>query len=142
MSITRTAALVLALSSSAALAETTVSGRYSMTPTDGGFLRLDSVTGSVAVCTAKDSAWSCTATPDSLLALQSEIDRLAADNDRLETENEALKASAATAERSPLADLPSDAEIDRAMGFFEKVLRRFKTIVEDLKKEPAPGTQL
>ena len=142
MSITRAAVLVLALSSSAALAETTAAGRYTMTPTDGGFLRLDSVTGSVAVCTAKDSAWSCAATPDSALALQSEIDRLAAENDSLKAENERLEAAGTNAERSPLADLPSDAEIDRAMGFFEKVLRRFKAIVEDLKKEPAPGTQL
>ena len=58
-----------ALSAVALLAALTVSasaeplpadkGRYTMTPVEGGFMRLDTQTGAVALCTRKSETWTC-----------------------------------------------------------------------------------
>ena len=39
-------------------------GRYTMTPAPGGFLRLDTRTGAVALCTVKGPAVTCAASAD------------------------------------------------------------------------------
>jgi hypothetical protein len=31
--------------------------------------------------------------------------------------------------------LPSDAEVDKAMTFFENILRRFKSMIDNLQRE-------
>lgn len=51
------AALALA---GAAVADTADNaGRFTMSPVDGGFLRLDKETGAVAMCARSGTAWAC-----------------------------------------------------------------------------------
>src|SRR5207302_11376568 len=63
-------------------------GRYKFSPTiDGGVLRLDTRTGSVSNCSQRGTAgWACYAVPDERDAVDAEIGRLQADNERLKGE--------------------------------------------------------
>src|SRR5947209_6883730 len=62
------------------LAEATENGRYSMTPLEDGFLRLDTRTGAVALCRLVNGAPECRLAADERAALESEIGRLQAEN--------------------------------------------------------------
>ena len=102
-------------------------GRYSMTPADGGFLRLDKATGAVAFCTAKDGLSLCRAGADERAALEAEIARL-------KSENAELKSRTGAAPKAP-STVPSEEEFERALSFTERFLRRMMRIF----REEAPG---
>src|SRR5271155_1738130 len=59
-------------------------GRYLFEkPADGqanGYVRLDTQTGAVALCSQKPVGWACEAAPEDRAALESEIARLQAEN--------------------------------------------------------------
>src|SRR5689334_20249159 len=61
------------------------SGRFTIAPTDGGFLRLDRQTGAVAICAKKADEWACRPVDD-------KAESGAAERAQLETENKALQA--------------------------------------------------
>jgi hypothetical protein len=134
-------ALVAVALSAPAAAEENAAARYTMTPINGGVLRLDTLTGAVARCVETAGAWSCRALPDDALALQDEIDRLAEENARLRAGGTASDDAGSAGEPVVSFRLPSDAEVDRAMGLVERVLKRFKSIVDTLR-EDEPGTAL
>ena len=108
-------------------------GRFSMTPTPNGILRLDRQTGVVSRCETQAGTFRCSVVPDERTALQDEIDRLT-------RENAALRARLDAPDTSPKASpgLPSDAELDRALSLMERALRRFK----DIMREPADAKPL
>jgi hypothetical protein len=54
--------------------------RYSYHRVDNGFLRLDTRSGEVSLCSAGAGRWSCVALPDDRRALEDEIARLQRDN--------------------------------------------------------------
>ncbi|MDP1882307.1 MAG: hypothetical protein Q8K88_05420 [Bradyrhizobium sp.] len=58
-------------------------GRYSMSPVGDGVIRLDTRTGAVSTCSNGSAGWACYAVPDERAALDAEIGRLQADNERL-----------------------------------------------------------
>jgi hypothetical protein len=59
-------------------------GRYTMSTTADGVVRLDTRTGAVSICNnAGGSGWACYAVPDERAALDAEIGRLQAENERL-----------------------------------------------------------
>jgi hypothetical protein len=58
-------------------------GRYALTPMGGGFIRLDTRTGVVSHCEDKGSGWACYALPEEHVALDKEIGRLQAENQKL-----------------------------------------------------------
>jgi hypothetical protein len=93
--------------------------RYSMTPGDGGFLRLDKQTGAVSLCTVKDGVSVCRASADERAALEAEISRLTRENGELK----ARLAEAPTG-RQPGSSLPSEDEFERSLSFTERFLRR------------------
>jgi len=101
--------------------------RYSMTPTTGGFLRLDKQTGAVAFCTVEAGLSTCRTGADERLALETEIERL-------RRENAELKGARAGAPSS----LPKDEEFERALSFTERYLRR----IIRLFKEEAGGDKI
>jgi hypothetical protein len=102
-------------------------GRYTMSPVEGGVMRLDSRTGQVSLCRKKDDAWTCELVADDRAAYEKEIGRL---QDKVAN----LEAELGRGKKQDLK-LPSDADVDRAMKFFENILRRFKTMIENLQSE-------
>ena len=98
-------------------------GRYSMTPTQNGFLRLDTRTGAVSLCTVTGTSAQCRAAADDRTALTEEIERLAQRNAQLE-------GSAGT------RSLPPADEMNRAMDVAEQFMRRMMRIMRDESKNP------
>src|SRR3954469_20486384 len=69
-------------------------GRYQLSPTPDGFLKLDSRSGAVSECKRGPDGYQCRLVPDEQSALQAAIDRLA-------KENAALREQLATAGPPP-----------------------------------------
>lgn len=102
-------------------------GRFSMMPApDGSFLRLDTRTGMASHCRLVDGSLQCRSGADERAALQSEIDRLAKENEELKG-----KVAQATPGDRLRNVLPSDKEIDTALGFMERMMRRMMNMFRD-----------
>lgn len=99
-------------------------GRYTMSETADGFLRLDRKTGDVSQCRKKATDWVCETVADDRMAYEAEIARLA-------DENEALRARMQRAEK----ELPSEEEIDKALTLFERFTKGFARIARLFKQE-------
>ncbi len=113
---------------------------FTLKPVDGGFVRMDVATGHITTCSGTIDALVCRSAPDERIALETEIDRLTAENLRLQA---AAKAGGTGLPSAKVEfTLPSEAEIDKAMTFFEKMVKRFKSIMDDLSKEPGNATPL
>ncbi|MGE3872367.1 MAG: hypothetical protein AB7F74_05355 [Parvibaculaceae bacterium] len=113
-----------------------ITGRYVLEKIEEGFLRLDSETGAMALCTAKAGVWECQAIKDQGLDLTAEIGRLKAENDR-------LKARVAELEKGGGATkLPSDQEVDRMMDIFGKMFDRFLDFAREMDDKTKSGTSL
>jgi hypothetical protein len=102
------------------------SWRFKLQKTDGGFLRLDAQTGQVSFCREKDASWICETAADDRAALEAEIKRLADRVAALEKQSH---------DPTNRFRPPSDQEVEQVMGFFEKMMKRFRGVVENLKKE-------
>ena len=121
-------------------------GRSKLTPVEGGaFLRLDTQTGAVSVCQRKDGTWACNVVPDDRRALESEIGRLSTENKELHGAVKRLEELLALpdpdgkdtrAERSrPKIQLPSEADVDWAMDYVQRMMRKFKEKMRDFKND-------
>jgi hypothetical protein len=126
-----------------AYAQEAVNGRYVMTPTAEGFLKLDSRTGEVSDCRRSEAGFRCMVTPDERGALQAEIDRLAKENAGLRQSLASAGLSppgpdASTAAPAPPSSKsgPSDEEFDRAMTLMERFMRRFMALMRDEPGKP------
>src|SRR3989449_9204269 len=64
----------------------TDNGRYALSPTGDGVLRLDTRTGAISTCNNSGAGWACYAVPDERAAMDAEIGRLQADNEKLKAE--------------------------------------------------------
>src|SRR5580693_9110834 len=58
-------------------------GRYALSPVADGVIRLDTRTGAVSICSNSGAGWACYTVPDERAALDAEIGRLQADNEKL-----------------------------------------------------------
>jgi hypothetical protein len=130
--------LAAALAAPAVLAQTAVpppaveppalAERFSMTPADGGFLRLDRQTGAVSFCSVEAGQSICRAGADERAALEKEIAAL-------KRENAELKAGQNVARsQNGASPLPREEELERALTFAERFIRR---MVRALKEESA-----
>jgi len=154
------AAAVITGLGGAALAQSapdTENGRYALSPAADGVLRLDTRTGTVSICNNSSGAgWACYAVPDERAALDAEIGRLQADNEKLKAQlatreptvtgkiEEALPKSDSLKKSEPkVADggrkleipLPSDQDMDRMMSFLEKAWRRLIDMANRAQKD-------
>ena len=123
----------------------TENGRYALSPTGDGVLRLDTRTGAISTCNNTGAGWACYAVPDERSAMDAEIGRLQAENAKLKAElaerqptvagkieeplpkSDSLKKNEpkiAEGERRIEIPLPSDQDIDRVMSFLERAWRR------------------
>jgi hypothetical protein len=150
------AATALAVLAPASQAETPPAaaakpGRYAMHPADGGFIRLDTETGSVTHCGRADGQWTCQALADDRKTYEAEIDRLTKENAELKSAVRRLEELAGLGEpgkndkksESPLPklQLPTEADVDRAMTYVQRILKKFKEKIrefEDMDKKTTP----
>jgi hypothetical protein len=156
------AALVLDLAGAgAAIAQSmpdTENGRYTLSPASDGVIRLDTRTGAVSNCSNNGTGWACYAVPDERSALDAEIGRLQAENDRLKAQLAARDQAAtgktdevlpksdslkkgepkvADGERKIEIPLPSDQDMDRMMSFLERAWRRLIDMANRVQKDVA-----
>jgi hypothetical protein len=122
----------------------TAGGRYTLNKVTDGFVRLDTKTGEVAVCSPRAVGWACQAAPEDRAAYESEIARLRGENAALK---QALLAhglplpSGATPEPSGTHDteitirLPDNADLERARAYVEDVWRRFVDAVAKAQRQ-------
>jgi hypothetical protein len=134
----------------------TENGRYALSPVPDGVVRLDSRTGAVSTCSNSGAGWACYEVPDERAALDAEIGRLEADNEKLRAElaareptvtgkvEEALpktdslkkpEPKAAEGERKIEIPLPSDRDMDRMMSFLEQAWRRLVEMANRMQKD-------
>ncbi len=134
-------------------------GRFTMSPAEGGgFVRLDTETGRMALCHRRDGEWGCHDLAEPGRGLDDEIDRLRADNKRLKAEIREMeeimlgdKRRGATHGRSgpnsgPNSSsgaelkLPSEQDIENVFDYTQRMLRKFrekwKEIEADNKATP------
>ena len=136
--------LTLAVSAQAqVMAPDSENGRFTFNQVQDGFLRLDTRTGNVSLCGKRAAGWACQAVPDDRTVLESEIARLQGENATLKREMIArgvplpggLSAEAPGVKPQIELKLPSEAEIDRAMAFMEKIWRRLIDMVQSTQKD-------
>jgi hypothetical protein len=100
-------------------------GRFTMTPVANGFLRLDTRTGAVSLCTVASGQAECRASADERAALETEIGRLS-------KENAALKAQIA----KDGGESQDERRFDHALDRMEKFMRRMIQLFRHSDKTP------
>jgi hypothetical protein len=119
-------------------------GRFTMSPVDGGFLRLDKQTGAVAMCARTGTAWGCTPVEDHTpAAAEMELSKLEQENKDLKDRIKALEETLET--KPPLngppggkVQLPTDQEVDQALDYLERVYKKVRDRMKDLDKPLPP----
>ena len=160
------ATFIAALSAPSARAQSTPDGeggRYKFSPaSDGSMLRLDTRTGNVSNCARREtSGWACYTVPDERDALDAEIGRLQAENNRLKDELKQRDVAVGPKTDAPLpkADLekkndnadtgradagkggrlelqlPSDQDVDRMVSFLERAWRRLVDAANRMQRD-------
>ncbi len=122
--------LILLLVTGPASAQT--GGRFAFQTIEGGLMRLDTETGQVSHCTKAGESFACRSVADDRAALMDEIERLKRENEQLR--QTAGKAPGPTAK----LQLPSEEEIDKAMGLVETLMRRMLRTFKDEAPQPDP----
>jgi hypothetical protein len=153
------AAVALVLAAGAAAAADDRSGRYTMTPADGGFLRLDTETGAVSMCAKKDrdGQWTCEPLPDAAAAQKRDLERLEAENKALKDEIRQMEEimglddkkpgepGSTQAERpKPGFPLPTEKDVDQAFDYMQRMLKKFQEKLKELEsgRKDGGGTPL
>ncbi len=153
------AAVIFGLGGAGAAAQAmpdTENGRYVLSPIADGVIRLDTRTGAVSTCTNGDAGWACRAIPDERAALDEEIGRLQADNEKLKAQLAAREPTVTGKIDEPLPKtdslkppgpktaegehrieipLPSDRDMDRMMSFLEQAWRRLMEMANRMQKD-------
>jgi hypothetical protein len=138
-----------------AFAETmpdTENGRYALSQTADGVIRLDTRTGAVSSCNNSPSGWACYVVPDERKAMDEEVGRLQAENEKLKAELASREPAAKVDEALPKSDkraapktaegdrkieipLPSDQDVDRVMSFLERAWRKLIDMANRVQKD-------
>lgn len=117
------------LMSGQAIAQEPIANRFTMEKTENGFVRMDTLTGEMSICSEKSGQLVCRLSADERRAFEETLSdlsaRVAALEQRLDT----------VAPPSGTEDIPDEAELDRALGAMEKMMRRFFGMVEELQRD-------
>lgn len=132
-----------------------VKGRYTMSPTDEGFMRLDTETGVMSLCSRKTGTWTCEALSGEQNPSADELEKLKAENRDLKDQitrleeslgiNEPDKHSAVPppgANPENRLELPSEQEIDKAFDYLEGIFRKFRERIKKFEDEENKETPL
>jgi hypothetical protein len=127
-------------------------GRYALSPTADGVLRLDTRTGAISTCSNGGHGWACYAAPDERKAMDDEIGRLQAENEKLKAELAAQRpaeppktgappkadgqgASKSQAERKIEIPLPSAADVARVESLLQHAWRRLLDMAKGVQSD-------
>jgi hypothetical protein len=134
----------------------TENGRYALSPLPDGVIRLDTRSGAISTCINTGTGWACYTVPDERAALDAEIGRLQADNEKLKAQlaareptvsgkideplpkTDSLKKpepKVAEGERKIEIPLPSDRDMDRVISFLEQAWRRLVEMANRMQKD-------
>jgi hypothetical protein len=134
----------------------TENGRYALSPLPDGVIRLDTRSGAISTCINTGTGWACYTVPDERAALDVEIGRLQADNEKLKAQlaareptvsgkideplpkTDSLKKpepKVAEGERKIEIPLPSDRDLDRVISFLEQAWRRLVEMANRMQKD-------
>lgn len=126
------------LAASTATAQDGRAGRYTMHKSDDGFVRLDTQTGAVSLCQKSQTGWGCrdmagTGSSGSATRLAAENKELRAEVKRLE---ELLEMRGGSKRSSrPEFKLPTEQEVDQALNYFERMLKKFQDRLKRLENQ-------
>jgi hypothetical protein len=128
-------------------------GRYVMSPIDGGFARLDTETGLMSVCKGTAANFKCELAPDATVGAQKEAEKNTAEAKELRAEIKRLEELLGLGDKpeggnkqaeeqrpgsrpgGPGFKLPSEAEVDQAFDYIEKMVKKFKSKLKQLEGE-------
>lgn len=112
-----------------AVPATAQTGRFMMEKTDEGYVRMDTETGDISVCTAAGGQIVCKTAADERAAFQAQLDELEA---RIAVLERRLGAGNLP---PPDTGLPSEEEFERGLNYMERFMRRFMGIAREFEGE-------
>ncbi len=119
-------------------------GRYTFNRAGEGYLRLDTRTGQVSLCTRRAVGWACNPVPDERNILEAEIGRLQGENANLKREllargvplpDTSRPETAAPNAGEPRLKLPGDAELKTVVSFLGHVWRRLVEVMVNIQND-------
>jgi hypothetical protein len=119
-------------------------GRYTLNKVTDGFVRLDTHTGEVALCSQRTVGWACQAAPEDRAAFESEIARLRSENAALKQAmlsrglplpSGAVPEPSGTHDNDITIQLPDGTDIDRAVAYVGRLWNRFVDAVNRAQKQ-------
>lgn len=154
--IAGTVSLLLLVAGTSIAAAQDRPGRFTMSPVEGGFARLDTETGAMSICKAqpKDvnaaTPWLCQPMGDAAADVQAQTRKLEAENKDLRAEIKRMedllglngdkpKSEERHAGHPPGLNLPSEAEVDRALSYMERMIKKFQDSMRRLEKGSEDG---
>ncbi len=131
-------------------------GRFSMSPVEGGFARLDTETGAMSICKSQPA----TSSPSADWACTPMTGAVASSTQKLETENNELRgeikrmedllglngakpgAQEKQAERPGGGglNLPSEQDVDKALSYMERMVKKFQHTMRRLEGKSGDET--
>ena len=134
--------VALAACAGAATAQDSKTGRYTMHKSDDGFVRLDTETGAVSLCRKGDQGWGCEAMADTGGSTSAEVARLKRENAELRAEIKRMEENLGlhgdrkkSAGKRPDFKLPTEKEVDQALDYFERMLKKFQDRLKRLERQ-------
>ena len=125
-----------------------IPARFTMSPAEGGgFVRLDTLTGQMSLCNRRDNQWTCNDMADQGRGLAEEVERLRAENLKLKAdirriEDMMLGDGRGADKPSPRAEgpagrygLPSEQDVDQAIGYMERMFRKFRDKMKEFETD-------
>ena len=121
----------------------TEGGRYVFSKQASGYLRLDTHSGEVSLCSEQPVGWACQAAPEDRAMFEREIARLQNENATLKRAllehglslPPGVAPDAGAAQSGLTLRLPSDAEVDQAIAFVGHVWQRFLDALARAQKQ-------
>ena len=120
------------LTASGAMAQE--SGRYRLEQTETGYVRLDTKTGAISVCTEQSQGQMvCKMATEDREAYENDLADL---QDRVKVLEDRLAAIDQKGSGNTASGLPSEQEFEQSMSYMERFMRRFMDIAKSFESEP------